>query len=117
MAKATTGKDPTKNMYSLLLQQEAMESLEEDTLKSKSKKNAPTDAAVTAASGSETKPVGYIPTPAERQKKEEEKKIQAEKEKKEKQQKAEAEAAAAAAKPKPEKMSREQWDLQNKKNK
>jgi len=61
--------------------------------------------------------VGYIPTPAERQKKEEEKKIQAEKEKKEKQQKAEAEAAAAAAKPKPEKMSREQWDLQNKKNK
>jgi len=103
MAKAT-GKDPTKNTYALLL--DAHE-LEESPSKSKKAGEAPQD-----------RPPGYIPTPAEKEqerkkKEEEQKKIVAEKEKKKKE-KAETETTKSKTS---EKMSREQWEQQNKQKK
>jgi hypothetical protein len=121
MAKAL-GKDPTQNLFAVLLQQEAYD-VDPKKLSKNVKKNAPT--AVDKSAVVESAPASapsHPPTPAEqaqaRKQKEEEKKAiaaaqaaaQAEK------QKAKAEAEAQGGKNQV-KMSREQWELQNKQQK
>jgi len=119
MAKAT-GKNPTQNTYSLLLQTD-LEELEDSTSPSKKLTKSNKKATEGAGSGDSTAsttafPPGYIPTPAERKKMEEEKKSLAEKDKQgnEKQQQKKQQPAQAAdvdtAPAAKSKLSREKWD-------